>query len=86
MISLTATINGVPYRVKVSDFSDTTGPQDPGINNRWTVYRNDTDTIGYGVLLDLGKKFGYRLVLKGDRGLQTSQEFTRDQVTFEERA
>ena len=81
---LAANINGTIYRVKVSDFSEVSGPRDPGINNQWTVFRDQEDDIGYGVLIDLGKLFGYRLTLRNNYGKVTSQEFTRDQVTFTE--
>lgn len=84
MMFLNANIAGKIYRVRVSDFSETSGPRDPGINNQWTVYKDIFDDIGYGVLIDLGKFFGYRLTLRNERGTVTSQEFTRDQVSFTE--
>ena len=77
-----AIIAGKEYIVMPSDFSDTTGLQDPGIQSQWTVKRDPWDNVGYGVLIDLGKNFGFRLILKGDKGQQTSQEFTKDQVTL----
>jgi hypothetical protein len=77
-----AIIDGKEYIVMPSDFSDTTGRQDPGIQSHWTVLRYEGDNIGQGVLMDLGKNYGYRLVIRGNKGGQTSTEYTKEQVTL----
>ena len=77
-----AIINGKTYFVTPSDFSDTTGLQDPGIQSHWTVLRFEGDKFGCGVLVDLGKHFGYRLIIRGDKGGQTSTEYTKEQVVL----
>lgn len=77
-----AIINGTTYEVMPSDFSDTTGPQDPGIQSQWTVLRYAGDNIGQGVLIDLGINYGYRLIIRGNKGGQTSTEYTKEQVTL----
>jgi hypothetical protein len=77
-----AIINGVDYIVRGSDFSDTSGPTDPGMIANWTVYHTLDDNSAYGVLIDLGKNFGYRLVLRDNYGKQKYQEFTKEQVVL----
>jgi len=77
-----AIVGGTEYLVKGSDWTPQSGMTDPGMTNAWTVFRNEFDEIGYGILIDLGIKFGYRLVLRDNYGRQKSQEFTRDQVVL----
>lgn len=77
-----AIINGKEYIVTGGGFSDTSGIQDPSITNSFTVYRTvDTDSA-YGVLNDLGLNYGYRLILRGNRGQQEVTELTKDQVVI----
>ena len=77
-----AIIKGKEYRIRTCDVSDTTGPRDPGITNDFTVYRDEFDNIGYGALNDLGKNFGWRLILKGNKGQQEVTELTKDDVVI----
>jgi len=77
-----AIVGSQTYFVTPSDFSDTTGVQDPGIQSHWTILRYQGDKFGMGVLIDLGKNFGYRLILRNNYGKQESTEYTKDQVTL----
>ena len=77
-----AIIKGVRYRISIAQFNDTTGPQDPGTTNLYTVYQDGYDKRGIGSLIDLGVNFGYRLVLRGNRGQQEAQELTKSDVVI----
>ena len=78
-----AIINGKTYFIKSSGYADATGISDPGITNSFTVFQTENeDDSAYGVLNDLGINFGYRLILRGNRGLQEVTELTKAQVVI----
>lgn len=77
-----AIIKGKTYLIAPAAFNDTTGPQDPSITNQFIVLRDQFDRIGDGYLTDLGKNFGYRLIIRGNRGQQLVTELTRDEVVI----